>query len=184
MGKIGCTIDGNLDDSKFSEPMPWIGIYVAAASAACALAMLIDVLRGLRRRKFWFPCYYFSLNATTLTLLTVATKLSVDLNTSMPRRQDQLTKLSSATLICTVIANFFAFFRSHGEHRAADEHNGSGDFRHHSHREHWHTIRYWCYLRFQQRTHSPHVSYAYFASVTDLLGLDNTNYKVLFGPEI
>ncbi|XP_018634165.1 uncharacterized protein [Nicotiana tomentosiformis] len=106
MGKIGCTIDGNLDDSKFSEPMPWIGIYVAGASAACALAMAMDVLHGLRRRKFWFPCNYFSLNATTLTLLAVATKLSVDLNTSMPRRQDQLTKLSSATLICTVISNF------------------------------------------------------------------------------
>nr|XP_016487312.1 PREDICTED: uncharacterized protein LOC107807447 [Nicotiana tabacum] len=106
MGKIGCTIDGNLDDSKFSEPMPWIGIYVAGASAACALAMAMDVLHGLRHRKFWFPCNYFSLNATTLTLLAVATKLSVDLNTSMPRRQDQLTKLSSATLICTVISNF------------------------------------------------------------------------------
>ncbi|KAH0645891.1 hypothetical protein KY284_033775 [Solanum tuberosum] len=107
MGKIGCTIDGNLDDSKFSEPMPWIGIYVAAASAACALAMAIDVLHGLRHRKLWFPCNFFSLNATTLTLLAVATKLSVDLNTSMPRRQDQLTKLSSAALLCTVIANFF-----------------------------------------------------------------------------
>ncbi|KAJ8555620.1 hypothetical protein K7X08_013116 [Anisodus acutangulus] len=106
MGKIGCTIDGNLDDSRFSEPMPWIGIYVAAASAACALAMAMDVLHGFRRRKLWFPCNFFSLNATTLTLLAVATKLSVDLNTSMPRRQDQLTKLSSAALICTVIANF------------------------------------------------------------------------------
>ncbi|OIT23029.1 PREDICTED: uncharacterized protein LOC109216816 [Nicotiana attenuata] len=106
MGKIGCTIDGNLDDSKFSEPMPWIGIYVAAASAACALAMAMDTLHGLRYRKFWFPCNFFSLNATTLTLLAVATKLSVDLNTSMPRRQDQLTKLSSAALICTVISNF------------------------------------------------------------------------------
>ncbi|MCD9646795.1 hypothetical protein HAX54_036978 [Datura stramonium] len=106
MGKNGCTIDGNLDDSKFSEPMPWIGIYIAAASAACALAMAMDVLHGLRHRKLWFPCKFFSLNATTLTLLAVATKLSVDLNTSMPRRQDQLTKLSSAALICTVIANF------------------------------------------------------------------------------
>ncbi|XP_015083415.1 uncharacterized protein LOC107026838 [Solanum pennellii] len=106
MGKIGCTIDGNLDDSKFSDPIPWIGVYVAAASAVCALAMAIDVLHGLRRRKLWFPCNFFSLNATTLTLLAVATKLSVDLNTSMPRRQDQLTKLSSAALICTVTANF------------------------------------------------------------------------------
>ncbi|KAK6783127.1 hypothetical protein RDI58_020923 [Solanum bulbocastanum] len=106
MGKIGCTVDGNLNDSEFSQPMPWIGIYVAAASAACALGMAMDAFHGLRHRKFWFPCNFFSLNATTLTLLAVATKLSVDLNTSMPRQQDQLTKLSSAALICTVIANF------------------------------------------------------------------------------
>ncbi|XP_019070647.2 uncharacterized protein [Solanum lycopersicum] len=106
MGRIGCTIDGNLNDSEFSQPMPWIGVYVAAASAACALGMAMDAFHGLRHRKFWFPCNFFSLNATTLTLLAVATKLSVDLNTSMPRQQDQLTKLSSAALICTVIANF------------------------------------------------------------------------------
>ncbi|CAN4077955.1 unnamed protein product [Withania somnifera] len=90
MGKIGCTIDGNLDDPKFSKPMPWIGIYVAAASAACALAMAMDVLHGLRRIKLWFPCNFYSLNATTLMFLAAATKLSVDLNTSMPRQQERI----------------------------------------------------------------------------------------------
>lgn len=103
MGKIGCTIDGNLDDSKFSDPIPWIGVYVAAASAVCALAMAIDVLHGLRRRKLWFPCNFFSLNATTLTLLAVATKLSVDLNTSMPRQQDQKAKKIDLVPLCWLI---------------------------------------------------------------------------------
>ncbi|KAK3039465.1 hypothetical protein RJ639_028047 [Escallonia herrerae] len=84
MGRLGCTIDGNLNDSKFSEPMPWIGIYVAAASALCAVAMAADAFHGFRYRKSWFPCQFFSLNATTLTLIAVAIKFSVDLNTSMP----------------------------------------------------------------------------------------------------
>ncbi|CDP09944.1 unnamed protein product [Coffea canephora] len=106
MGRTGCTIDGSLDDSKFNQPIPWIGLYVAAASAACAIAMAIDTLHGLRYKKIWFPSKFFSLNATSLTLLAVATKLSVDLNTSMPQRQDQLAKLSSTVFICTVMANF------------------------------------------------------------------------------
>ncbi|XP_057512135.1 uncharacterized protein LOC130794280 [Actinidia eriantha] len=106
MVRLGCTIDGHLNDSKFSQPIPWIGIYIVAASAACAIAMAADAFIGFRHRKLWFPCKYFSLNATTLTLIAVAAKLSVDLNTSMPRRQDQLAKLSSAALICTVMGNF------------------------------------------------------------------------------
>ncbi|KAG9148841.1 hypothetical protein Leryth_023177 [Lithospermum erythrorhizon] len=106
MGKHGCTLSGDLDDSSFSEPIPWIGSYAAAASAACAIAMAIDALQGIKNRKFWFPCKYFSLNATTLTLIAVATKLSVDLNTSMPRKQDQLAKLSSSVFICTAMGNF------------------------------------------------------------------------------
>ncbi|KAK9203491.1 hypothetical protein WN943_013746 [Citrus x changshan-huyou] len=105
MGRLGCSIDGNLNEEKFSEPMPWIGIYVAVASLACAVSMACDALHGFRQRKFWFPCKCFSLNATSLTIIAVAVKFSVDLNTAMPRRQDQLAKLSSATLICTVMGN-------------------------------------------------------------------------------
>lgn len=115
MGKIGCSINGNLDDSKFNKPMPWIGIYVAAASAACALAMALDAFRGLRYKKFWFPCKFFALNATTLTLIGVAIKLAVDLNTSMPRPNDQLAKLSSTTFICTAIGNFLPSLGTMGD---------------------------------------------------------------------
>ncbi|KAK4389474.1 hypothetical protein Sango_2284400 [Sesamum angolense] len=72
MGRLGCTVSGTVDDSRFSEPMPWIGLYVVAASAACAIAMALDAFHGFRYRKFWFPCKFFALNATTLTLIGVA----------------------------------------------------------------------------------------------------------------
>ncbi|XP_068669435.1 uncharacterized protein [Aristolochia californica] len=106
---MGCS-----DDSNYSKPLPWIGLYVAAASLACALAMATDVFLGLGRRKLLFPCKYFSLipckyfsfNASSLTLMAIATKLPVDLNTSMPHWQDQLTKLSGTTFLCTAMANF------------------------------------------------------------------------------
>lgn len=106
MGIHGCRIDGNLDESRFSEPLPWVGLYVAVASLLCSLAMVADAYVGFRRKKLWFPCKFFSMNATTLTLLSIVAKLPVDLNTAMPRRQDQLTKLSSTVLICTAMGNF------------------------------------------------------------------------------
>jgi hypothetical protein len=77
MGKIGCNNDGNLDNTKFSQPMPWIGIYVVAASLACLVGMAADAIHGIRNRKFWFPCKFSSLNATSLTLLAVAIMLGM-----------------------------------------------------------------------------------------------------------
>ncbi|XP_062074719.1 uncharacterized protein LOC133778725 [Humulus lupulus] len=105
MGGLGCSVDGNLNDQKFSTPMPWIGLYIAAASAVCVVAMAADIINGLRYRKLWFPCRFFSINATSLTLIAAAVKLSVDLNTSMPSRGDQLAKLSSTVFVCTVMGN-------------------------------------------------------------------------------
>ncbi|XP_024005125.1 uncharacterized protein LOC18029443 isoform X2 [Eutrema salsugineum] len=102
---MGCDSHGNLSDTEFSKPLPSIGIYVAAASLICGAAMFADLLHGIRHRKFWFPCKFFSLNATTLTFISVCVKLSLDLNTSMPSRQDQLAKLSSSVFFCTVMAN-------------------------------------------------------------------------------
>lgn len=105
MFNSGCTAEGSLNDSKFNDPMPWIGIYVAAASLFTALAMAIDSVQGFRYKKFWFPCKFFTLNATTLTVIAIAIKFSVDLNAAMPRRQDQLAKVSSSAFICTVMGN-------------------------------------------------------------------------------
>ncbi|XP_068635462.1 uncharacterized protein [Aristolochia californica] len=98
---MGCS-----DESNYSKPLPWIGLYVAVASLACALAMATDAFLGLRNRKLWFPCKYFSLNATSLVMITIATKLPVDLNTTMPRWEDQITKLSGTIFLCTAMGNF------------------------------------------------------------------------------
>ncbi|XP_047337743.1 uncharacterized protein LOC124941454 [Impatiens glandulifera] len=105
MYNLGCAVDGSLNESKFSDPMPWVGVYVVAATIACATAMAADAFHSFRQRKFWFPCKLFSINATTLTLIGVSIKLTVDLNSSMPRRQDQLAKLSSSAFICTIMGN-------------------------------------------------------------------------------
>ncbi|KAG7542527.1 hypothetical protein ISN45_Aa07g024970 [Arabidopsis thaliana x Arabidopsis arenosa] len=102
---MGCDSHGNLSDTEFSKPLPSIGVYVAAASLICGVAMFSDLLHGFRHRKFWFPCKFFSLNATTLTFISVCVKLSLDLNTPMPSRQDQLAKLSSSVFFCTVMAH-------------------------------------------------------------------------------
>ncbi|KAL4580634.1 hypothetical protein LXL04_016834 [Taraxacum kok-saghyz] len=98
------THDSALEDS-YSEPMVWIGVYIAVASLFCILAMAADLWNGFRFRKFWFPCKYFSLNAVSITVMTVAMKLSMDLNTRMTYEVDQLTKLGSLPFMCVMIAN-------------------------------------------------------------------------------
>ncbi|KAG7941187.1 hypothetical protein I3843_16G026300 [Carya illinoinensis] len=71
----------------------------------CPSQIHLGTAKRIRHRKFWFPCKFSSLNATSLTLLAVAIKLSVDSNTSMPSRQDQLAKLSNTVFICTIMSN-------------------------------------------------------------------------------
>ncbi|XP_059659035.1 uncharacterized protein LOC132305409 [Cornus florida] len=94
------------EEHRLESPMPWIGIYAAAASLVCSLAMVADIFHGFRHRKLWFPCKFFTLNAASLTLLAVSMKLPVDLSTTMPGELDQLAKLTSTTLMSTVIGNF------------------------------------------------------------------------------
>ncbi|XP_071688188.1 uncharacterized protein [Rutidosis leptorrhynchoides] len=88
-----------------SKPMVWIGVYVAAASILCSIAMGADLLHGFRNRKLWFPSKYFTLDAASITVITVAMKLPVDLNTFMPGYLDQVTKLGSMAFMCTMMAN-------------------------------------------------------------------------------
>ncbi|KAL0417117.1 UNVERIFIED_CONTAM: hypothetical protein Slati_3543600 [Sesamum latifolium] len=80
---------------KRDEVMPWIGLYIAAASAVCTLAMAIDVFNGFRSKKFWFPCKYFFLNAASLTLLGTAMKLPMDLNANLLYDADWLSKIDN-----------------------------------------------------------------------------------------
>ncbi|KAJ9549478.1 hypothetical protein OSB04_022021 [Centaurea solstitialis] len=93
------------NDRIYSGPMVWIGIYIAIASAFCILAMVADLFHGFRNRKLWFPCTYFSLNAASITVITVAMKLPVDLNSEMPGDVDQATKLGSMAFMCIMMAN-------------------------------------------------------------------------------
>ncbi|KAJ0816159.1 hypothetical protein HanPI659440_Chr00c19g0734281 [Helianthus annuus] len=92
-------------ENRFSEPMLWIGMYIAVASLVCILAMVADLLHGLRSRKLWFPCTYFRINAAFLTIISVAMKLPVDLTGSMPGYVDQAAKLGSMAFMCTMMAN-------------------------------------------------------------------------------
>ncbi|PWA34726.1 hypothetical protein CTI12_AA616410 [Artemisia annua] len=91
--------------NRFSEPLLWIGIYIALASLICVFAMVADLLHGFRNRKLWFPCRFFTLNAASLSVIAVAMKLPMDLNNSMPGHVDQVSKLGSMAFMCTMMAN-------------------------------------------------------------------------------
>ncbi|KAK9152842.1 hypothetical protein Sjap_000322 [Stephania japonica] len=95
-----CADHSNSDSSNYSSPVPVIGLYVAGANLVCLLLIALDMYAGFRDRKRWLPCRLFSINSLTLTLIAIATKLPVDLTTSMPSSQDQLSKLTGTIFIC------------------------------------------------------------------------------------
>ncbi|KAL2515684.1 hypothetical protein Fot_29655 [Forsythia ovata] len=105
MPLTGNDSDGGVQ-RQLEAPMPWIGMYVAAASLVCSLAMTVDVFHGFRTKKLWFPSKYFSINAASLSLLAVAMKLSVDLTTHMWTVTDRLAKVSSLIFMSTAMGNF------------------------------------------------------------------------------
>ncbi|KAK9150800.1 hypothetical protein Syun_009109 [Stephania yunnanensis] len=93
-------VNGTLEEANYASPMPVIGLYIAAATAVCLFSILFDMLDGIKNKKPWLPCRLFSLNSVTLTLLSIASKIPVDLTTTMPTTQDQLSKLTGTTLLC------------------------------------------------------------------------------------
>ncbi|KAK9079275.1 hypothetical protein SSX86_000945 [Deinandra increscens subsp. villosa] len=94
----------DLEDG-YSTPMLWVGMYIALASVVCIIAMVADLLQGLRTRKLWFPCKYFRVNAAFLSVISVAMKLPMDLSGSMLGVVDQAAKLGSMAFMCTMMAN-------------------------------------------------------------------------------
>ncbi|XP_047942878.1 uncharacterized protein LOC125189666 [Salvia hispanica] len=94
------------EQDSLDSPMPWIGMYIAAASAVCTLAMAADAFNGLRSKKYWLPCKYFSLNSFSLTLLAVAMKLPVDLTSLEMTAIDIFARISSLVLMSTAMNNF------------------------------------------------------------------------------
>ncbi|XP_047942872.1 uncharacterized protein LOC125189661 [Salvia hispanica] len=97
-------MDDHLEETQLDKAMPWIGAYIAAASAVCTVAMAADAFNGFRLKKLWFPCTYFSLNPTFLTLLGVAMKLALDLTAVM--KNVKIAKLTSLIFLSTSMANF------------------------------------------------------------------------------
>ncbi|KAH6816933.1 hypothetical protein C2S51_000536 [Perilla frutescens var. frutescens] len=92
---------------ELDAAMPWVGLYIAAATALCSLAIAADAVNGFRQKKLWFPCKYTSLNAASLTVLAVAMKLPMDLNTVMIKSQtDAIAKFSSILFMSTTVSNF------------------------------------------------------------------------------
>ncbi|KAJ0745364.1 hypothetical protein HanPI659440_Chr10g0397891 [Helianthus annuus] len=104
LGCVKLIYQSDLEET-YSKPMLWIGLYIALASLVCILAMVADLLHGLRSRQLWFPCKYFRINAAFLTLISIAMKLPVDLSGSMPGVVDQTAKLGSMAFMCTMMAN-------------------------------------------------------------------------------
>eukprot|EP00262_Sarcandra_glabra_P001822 TRINITY_DN1199_c1_g1_i11.p1 TRINITY_DN1199_c1_g1~~TRINITY_DN1199_c1_g1_i11.p1 ORF type:complete len:288 (+),score=21.63 TRINITY_DN1199_c1_g1_i11:495-1358(+) len=105
MAQAGC-VNGMLDTSKYNSPMPFMGLYIAAANLICFLLMAFDTFNGFRGAKPWAPYKLFSLNSFTLMLLSLATKLTFDVNDPMPREIDQLSKLTGMVLLCTSMGFF------------------------------------------------------------------------------
>ncbi|KAL0319757.1 UNVERIFIED_CONTAM: hypothetical protein Sradi_5237200 [Sesamum radiatum] len=91
---------------NLESPLPWIGMYIAAASALCSVAMIVDAFSGFRSRKFWLPCKYFSLNAFSLTVLAVVMKLPVDFTNNTLATKDKLARISSLVFMSTAMGNF------------------------------------------------------------------------------
>ncbi|KAH7866458.1 hypothetical protein Vadar_020651 [Vaccinium darrowii] len=99
-------------NGPYLYPLPWVGLYIAVASLICSVAMAGDVVHGFRWKVLWFPCKFFTVNAASLTLLAVATKLTVDLTTAMLGRTDRMSKLSSTIFVTIVMGNFLTSFAS------------------------------------------------------------------------
>ncbi|KAI3743579.1 hypothetical protein L1987_61289 [Smallanthus sonchifolius] len=85
--------------------MPWVGLYTAVASTICILAMAADVTQAFRQWKLWFPNKFFTLNATTITLIAIAMKLPVDLTSEMSRNELPITKAFGMVFLVTMLAN-------------------------------------------------------------------------------
>ncbi|KAK9052635.1 hypothetical protein SSX86_029265 [Deinandra increscens subsp. villosa] len=103
---FACVTELDKENSDlYSEPMVYIGIYITIASIFCIIAMAADLFHGFRNKKLWFPCKYFSLNAASITVITIAMKLPVDLSSEMPTYMDQETKIGSLAFMCAMMAN-------------------------------------------------------------------------------
>ncbi|GJS58525.1 hypothetical protein Tco_0653309 [Tanacetum coccineum] len=73
-------------------------MYMAVASLFCIIAMVADLIHGLKNKKLWFPYKYFTLNAASLNVIAVAMKLPMDLNN--PTRGVRLDDKAQSMAFC------------------------------------------------------------------------------------
>ncbi|KAG6384981.1 hypothetical protein SASPL_153804 [Salvia splendens] len=90
-----------LVQDSLDSTMPYIAMYIAAASAVCTLAMAADAFIAFRTKMYWLPCNYFS-----LTVLAVAMKLPLDLTALDLSVNDKFARISSLVLMSTAVSNF------------------------------------------------------------------------------
>ncbi|XP_019173198.1 PREDICTED: uncharacterized protein LOC109168601 [Ipomoea nil] len=106
-----CSVYVRRMHEKNISPMPFIGLYVAAASTLCSIAMLLNsnvaFYNSLSDLNLHLSGNFFALNATWLTLLAVATKLTADLTTPMLSFEDNLTKISGTVFFVLAMGNAF-----------------------------------------------------------------------------
>ncbi|KAL7617143.1 hypothetical protein Lser_V15G01820 [Lactuca serriola] len=89
-----------------ADAMPWVGLYVCLASLVCTLAMAADAFQCFWQWKLWFPCRFFTINAASITLIAIAIKLPVDLDTDMSDTVYMIAKSASIIFLVTMVANF------------------------------------------------------------------------------
>ncbi|XP_031127817.1 uncharacterized protein LOC116029912 [Ipomoea triloba] len=102
---------GSKNMGDIDSPMPIIGVYVAAASMACSFAMFLNscltFINSFPKFNFRFSGNFFTLNATWLTLLAVATKVAADLTTPKSSYLDNQAKVMNTVFLTVAMGNFF-----------------------------------------------------------------------------
>ncbi|XP_023743122.1 uncharacterized protein LOC111891290 isoform X1 [Lactuca sativa] len=88
-----------------ADAIPWVGLYICVASLVCTLAMVADVFRGFGQWKLWFPCRFFTINAASITLIAITTKLLVDLSTNLSDDHENIAKFVSICFLVAMLAN-------------------------------------------------------------------------------
>ncbi|KAJ9559317.1 hypothetical protein OSB04_013931 [Centaurea solstitialis] len=82
--------------------MTWVKWYVTVASLLCIFAMAADVFQSFRSSKLWFPCRYFTINSTSISLITITMKLLIDMTSGWPG----MVKVINLIFLFTMLANF------------------------------------------------------------------------------
>nr|GMC85226.1 uncharacterized protein LOC109189719 [Ipomoea batatas] len=103
-----CTLYVRRMQEKNISPMPIIGLYVALASLICFIAMFFNSHLTFSNSKgiLTHSSNFFGLNATWLTILAVATKLTGDLTSPMWTYVDNISKITSTVFLTIAMAQF------------------------------------------------------------------------------